>query len=110
LKYMNPYMVRRNNEYPVYNLYNIEYWMCHSDIENSIILATDVYDCARKLEYYASHEDEAFEKARRAYEYTKNVLTKENVILYWKILLDTYRSRFDKQIDNLIFTNEFIYE
>jgi hypothetical protein len=110
LKYMNPYIARRNNGYPIYNLYNIEYWMCHSDIENSIILATDVHDCARKLEYYASHEDEAFEKARRAYEYTKNVLTKENVMLYWKILLDTYRSRLDKQIDNLIFTNEFIYE
>lgn len=107
-KNMDRFIVGQRDDYSIYNLYNIEYWMLHSSIQNNIILATDVNDCAKKIEYYNEHQEEAFEKAKRAREYTSEILSKKNVMLYWKILLETYSSRFDQQLNKLICFNQFI--
>jgi hypothetical protein len=107
---INQLFEKPNNmkNYKVYNLYNIEYWMCSKEFEKHIVLVSDNNDCVQKLNYYTEHQDEAYTKSKLARDYVNEILSKENVMLYWKILLETYRSRFTENMDTLIYNVPFI--
>lgn len=93
---------------PVFNLYNIEYWMCVDDFEENLVIVNNTDDCRDKLDYYSKNPEKAYLKSKKAYEYVNTVLSKENVILYWKLLLETYSSRFEESADTLIFNVPFV--
>lgn len=91
------------NNCPVFNLYNIEYWTCCESFKENLVIVNNARECSEKLDYYSKNPDQAYLIAKRAREYVNRVLSKENVILYWKLLLETYSSRFMEPIDTLIF-------
>ena len=100
---MKKYVFQKTDEYDIYCLYNVEYWMLCDNFQDFLILCRDVKECTDKLEYYSKHKEEAYIIAKRGQKYTSEILSKKNVLLYWKILLETYHSCFEESMDELIY-------
>jgi hypothetical protein len=49
-------------------------------------------------EYYHTHPEERYQKAKQGFEYIRDMLSKENVLLYWKLLSKKYIRRCEIQI------------
>uniref|UniRef100_A0A6C0I3P9 Glycosyl transferase CAP10 domain-containing protein n=1 Tax=viral metagenome TaxID=1070528 RepID=A0A6C0I3P9_9ZZZZ len=96
-----PYKMK--NGVKVYHCYNVEYWMCSQEFKECIVLVKDVDECKERLEYYDSHPEEAYKKAKRGFEYVRDMLSKENVLLYWKLLLEEYSRRCNGIIKEQLF-------
>jgi hypothetical protein len=82
--------------YKDFNAKWYEYWMFCPEIINNVVVTTTPEQCKQAIEYYNDNKEAAYEKANRAYIATHELLKKENVLLYWKLLLETYHSRLDK--------------
>jgi len=107
LRNMDKYLLQKSPIYNIYCLYNVEYWMLCENFHEKIVLVTNVNECAKKLEYYSDHKEEAFLKANAGQKYVSEILSKKNVMLYWKILLETYCSRIKEPMNDLIYTVPF---
>jgi hypothetical protein len=85
----------------------LEYWMFCPEITKNMVITKTVKECEKAVAYYNNNKQEAYEKANRAYVATHQLLEKENVLLYWKVLLETYHSRTDVKVDRQIFFSKF---
>jgi hypothetical protein len=81
----------------------LEYWMMCPTILQSMVMARDVEDCTQKIHYYHEHGEDAYQVAKRGYDRIHTLLTKEHVLLYWKILLDTYYGRMVDPVKEQIY-------
>ena len=86
----------------------MEYWMYCPDITENIILVRDVNDCEDAIEYFDKNRMVAYNISRNSYMATHTLLTKENILLYWKILLETYHSIVENNINQQFFFHKFI--
>lgn len=84
-----------------------EYWMLCPEIINNVVITKTPEKCKQAIEYYNENREEAYEKANRAYIATHELLKKDNVLLYWKLLLETYNSRLDKSPDKQLYFIKF---
>jgi hypothetical protein len=86
----------------------MEYWMYYPGIIENIILASDVNQCEKAIEYFDKNRIEAFNLSRISYNTIHTLLSKENILLYWKILLDSYHSIIKNNINEQILFYKFI--
>jgi len=91
---------------PIYYLYNVEYWMYYKEIHDCIIVSFNVDECSKQIEYYKNNQQEGYVKAKKGFDIIHELLEKNNVLLYWKILLETYHSRCDYEVTEQLFFNE----
>jgi hypothetical protein len=73
----------------------LEYWMFYEELLNSIIITKTTSDCKTVIEHFNNNKEAAYQIANRAFNIVHQLLSKKNVLLYWKILLNTYSSRFE---------------
>jgi hypothetical protein len=98
---VRPYKVKAPDGLPfeIYDLHNVEYWMLCDEFDETLITVANPDECVDKLEYYHQNSMEAYEIAKRGFDFAHKILSKENVMLYWKILLETYASRFANDVN-----------
>lgn len=94
------------DDLPIYYLYNIEYWMYYKGIHDCINISFNVDECSKQIEYYKNNPQEGYVKAKKGFDIIHELLSKENVLLYWKILLETYHSRCDNEVNKQLLFNE----
>ena len=71
-----------------------EFWMCGDDFDDLIIFCDNIRDCENKINYYHTHGDITYELCKNINIFCKKRLSKNSILLYWKILLNNYTSRF----------------
>jgi hypothetical protein len=72
----------------------MEYWMFYEEILNSIVIAKNTSDCKNIIEQYDVNRMAAYERAKKGFDIIHQLITKQNVLLYWKLLLEKYSSKF----------------
>jgi hypothetical protein len=92
----------RNNNHE-----QIEYWMNTEHFKSCIVLCNNTSDCNEKLDYFYNNITEAFNIAKKGYEYTFEILKPENVDKYWQKLLTSYNIKVKNYNNILIFSNKY---
>jgi len=72
----------------------LEYWMLYEELLQNVIIIESVEDCKTALEYFDKNRGDAFNRSKRGFELVHEILEQKNVLLYWKILLEKYSSKF----------------
>lgn len=87
------------------NLLHREFWMCGDDFDNLIIFCDDIDNCEKKIKYYYNNSETAYNLCKNINNFCKKRLSKDSILLYWKILLNNYTSKItDKTyLNKLIF-------
>jgi hypothetical protein len=85
----------------------IEYWMNTEHFKSCIVLCNNTFECSTKLDYFSQHIIEAFNVAKKGYEYTVEILKPENVDKYWQKLLTSYNTKVKNYNNILVFNNKY---
>ena len=86
------------------SLLHKEYWMYYDEIFKNIIICEDIDECQNKLLELNENDELSFEISNKGFHNTKDLLKKENVLLYWKLLIEEYTKRLiNNDINHPIF-------
>lgn len=85
-------------DYKNQNIYHEEYWMQDEDFKNCLIICKNLKECEEKVNYYLDNQEEAFKIAKKGFEYVKEKIKFENVLLDWKIILEKNKNVSNKLI------------
>ena len=78
--------------------------MYYDEIFKNIIICEDIDECQNKLLELNENDELSFEISNKGFHNTKDLLKKENVLLYWKLLIEEYTKRLiNNDINHPIF-------
>ena len=92
------------------NLLHREFWMYGDDFNDLVIFCDDMEDCEKKISYYHENKEISYSLCKNARDFCSRRLNKNSVLLYWKVLLNSYTDRFDEKsklkVNKLIFKHK----
>lgn len=109
-------LVIYNTNFKERDNYQIEYWMNHpiflaEDKEQHnkcIIQCKTTMECENYIKNdLANSSDASYRTSLNGFNYVKEILKPENVLLYWKILLEQYSANIKNPIQYLIYHHKY---
>lgn len=88
--------------------YQIEYWMNHHLFEKCIVECKTINECEKYIKNdLANMPDSSYHVALSGFNYATEIIKPENVLLYWKILLEHYNTKIINPIQHLIYHHKY---
>jgi len=90
--------------------YQIEYWMNHPSFETCIVECKTIEECEKYIknaETNPNQMDTSYNTSLQGFNYVRQILKPENVLLYWKILFEKYSAIIKNPINDLIYHHKY---